>query len=69
MRQPQAEAQQQHQAGLAEALEQAAECQFEVPGFQLAAPVEVQTEAAGDVDRLPDHQHQGVAGVAQVLQP
>ncbi len=33
------------------------------------APVQVEGEAAGHVDRLPDYQHQDVEQVRQVLQP
>ncbi|MNO77009.1 hypothetical protein D3C76_681040 [compost metagenome] len=62
--------QQQHGIGAADqALAQAAEHQFDVPGFQLRAAVQVEGEAAGHVDRLPDHQHQCIEQVGQVIQP
>ena len=52
--------QQQGDGGAAQALAQAAEHQFDIPGFQHGAPVQVKAETAGHVDRFPDHQHQRV---------
>lgn len=64
-----AQAQQQGVGDTGQALAQAAEHQLDVPGFQLGAAVQVEGEAAGDVDRLPDDQHEGVEQVGQVLDP
>ncbi|MNE69612.1 hypothetical protein D3C80_1653450 [compost metagenome] len=48
---------------------QASEHQLDIPGFEHGASVQVQAEAAGDINRFPDDQHPHVENVGQVFQP
>ncbi len=61
---------QQHGIGAAgQALAQAAEGQFDVPGFQCRAAIEVEGETTGHVHRLPDDQQQDIEQVGEVFEP
>ncbi|MNQ51351.1 hypothetical protein D3C85_653300 [compost metagenome] len=51
----------------AQALAQVAQHQFDVPGLQGRAPVEIKAEAARHVDRPPKHQDQDIENIGQVL--
>ena len=69
VRQQQTRRQQHAEHAVVQALAQTAEDQFNVPGFELRAAVQVQAETAGDIHRSPGHQDQRIKNVGQVLQP
>ncbi len=61
-----------HQYGIGrtdQALTQASEDQFYVPGFKNRAAIQIQREAAGDIYRFPKYQRQGIEEVGQVVDP